>query len=239
MRKVFAFVTGSIALTLALTGCANSDRQPNSEMDARASDFNWTKEDLLKVQIDPVTLKKFEFTGNLGRGSAEAQASNDPNLVQRFAIETLPSKCAAISSVLQGSLDLGDELKLSQFSEESSSGNALYQWVRTFPSSALASQRFKEFAAAAPSCGLYTYIKKSGESEQFNLWASVLDSTDSSIIASGEYQFFSVGYEGSAIYFQWLIFDSQSAPSKSEMLETANGMQQTVKKLLNKAQGIN
>lgn len=221
---------------ITISGCSSTDEKSQNEAATQVSQFNWSKEALLRVQIDPVTLKKLDFAGDRGQGSAEVKIATDPSLVSSFAVETLPSKCAPVANLVNGSLDLGSELKLSQFSEASSDGNAFFQWVNTFPTSELAAQRFKDFMAVAPDCGLYTRINSSGESDQFKLWSTILDSSTNSIVASGSSQFFSVGYVGKAIYFQWLIFDSLDLPSNEEMSKRTQVLRDSIEALLSKVE---
>jgi hypothetical protein len=239
MRKALLYLSTGMVLILVLTACGKADVKSQNESETKMDEFTWTKEALLRVRIDPLTLKNLEFAGALGKGEAKVQASNDPDLAIGFAVDTLPSQCAPISALLNGSTDLGDELKLTQFSETSSTGNALYQWVRTFPTTEVATQRIKEFVTAAPDCGIYSYTKSSGETTQYNLWTKILSSSPNSIIASGATQYFAVGHVGNATYFQWLIFDSSNLPTKAEMLMRTQELQSAVEALLSKEQREN
>ena len=92
MRKALLYLSTGMVLILVLTACGKTDVKSQNESETKVSEFTWTKEALLRVRIDPLTLKNLEFAGALGQGEAEVQASNDPDLAIGFAVDTLPSQ---------------------------------------------------------------------------------------------------------------------------------------------------
>lgn len=219
-------------MSILISGCSQSGSEEKQE-----KSFSWTKESLIRMQIDPATLRELDF-GGAGQ-KARVLESLDPELVQGFATSVLPETCLPLSEILNGSSTLGDELVLQTQSETSSLfGNAYYQYIRTFPSQDFAKAKMSKLLKVANECGVYTRIKSSGESDEWYLWDRIIESTDDSFIAQGEASTYAVGQIGSAIYFQWLIYTSSSNMSQNTKVDNVSRLKKTIETLLNQEQGL-
>jgi hypothetical protein len=232
MKKILALGLSSILVSILLSGCSQSGSEEKQE-----KSYRWTKESLIKMQIDPVTLRELDF-GGAGQ-KARVLQSSDPELVQGFAATVLPETCLPLSEILNGSSTLGDELVLQTQSETSSLfENAYYQYIRTFPSEEFAIAKMSNLLKVAKNCGVYTRIKSSGESDEGYLWDRIVESTGTSFIAQGEASTYAVGQIGSAIYFQWLIYTSSSNINQNTKVENVSRLKKIIESLLKEEQQL-
>lgn len=236
MKKPISITLCSLVSIFLLAGCSQAVRSTAIDSEQK-TEFKWTKESLIRMQIDPLTLKELEL-GN-GGGAARVLNSADPELVSSFATEVLPSACTPLSALLNGSSTLGDNFILQTKNETSSLfGNGFYQYVRTYPSEAAATEIIKSVLKIADKCGLYTRIKTSGESDEWYLWDRVIESNSNSFIAQGEASTYAVGQVGSATYFYWAIYSSSTGISQKARVANISKLKQMIESLLKKEQGL-
>jgi hypothetical protein len=236
MKKRISRALSSLIPLFLLAGCSQGV-SPVATDSKQKSEFQWTKESLIRMQIDPATLKELDFIG--GGGWARVLDSAEPELVSSFATEVLPKACMPLSALLNGSSTLGDNLILQTENKTSPLyGNAFYQYVRTFPSEAAASDIMKNVLKIADKCGLYTRIKASGESDEWYLWDRVVESNSNSFIAQGDASTYAVGQVGSATYFYWAIYASSTGISQEAKVANVSRLKQMIETLLKKEQGL-
>lgn len=231
--------TSTLSLLLALlllAGCSQGSNQASIKSE-QSSEFKWTKDSLIRMQIDPTTLKELDLSN--GGGSARVLDSLNPELLPTFAAEVLPNRCTPLATLLNGSSTLGDEFVLQTKNETSSLyGNGFYQYVRTFPSEALAKEIMSKVLDVAADCGLYTRIKSSGESDEWYLWDRVVESNTNSFIAQGDASTYAVGQVGSATYFYWAIYSSSSGVSQKSRIANISKLKLMIETLLGNEQGL-